>query len=51
MTFHMIAGIWFDDYGVEFSESLRITENGCELFANFPRQLIIKSDDIFDQVI
>lgn len=51
MTFHMIAGIWFDDYGVEFSESLRITENGCELFANFPRELIIKSDDIFDKVV
>ncbi|WP_338833108.1 Ectoine hydrolase [Moorella humiferrea] len=42
MTFHMIPGIWLDDCGVEISESFRVTETGCEVFANFPRKLFIK---------
>jgi ectoine hydrolase len=42
MTFHLIPGIWLDQYGVEFSESFRVTEKGCEVFANFPRELYIK---------
>ncbi|HWO95962.1 MAG TPA: M24 family metallopeptidase [Bacillus sp. (in: firmicutes)] len=43
MTFHLIPGIWLDHYGVEISESFRVTENGCEVFADFPRKLFIKS--------
>ncbi|WP_227764787.1 M24 family metallopeptidase [Zhaonella formicivorans] len=42
MTFHMIPGIWQDDYGVEISEPFRVTEKGCELFVNFPRKLFVK---------
>lgn len=42
MTFHLIPGIWQDDYGVEISEPFRVTEQGCELFVNFPRQLYVK---------
>ncbi len=42
MTFHLIPGIWLDHYGFEASESLRVTENGCETFASLPRQLIVK---------
>lgn len=42
MTFHLIPGIWQDDYGVEISEPFRVTEQGCELFVNFDRQLYIK---------
>ena len=42
MTFHLIPGIWFDDYGVELSESFCVTEKGYELFANVPRKLFIK---------
>ncbi|MCM3584395.1 M24 family metallopeptidase [Mesobacillus maritimus] len=42
MTFHLIPGIWLDDYGFEASESIRITENGCETFASLPRQLFVK---------
>ncbi len=42
MTFHMIPGIWLDDHcGVEISESFRVTENGCEVLARFPRELIV----------
>lgn len=40
MTFHLIPGLWFDNYGIEISESFRVTENGCETFTNYPRDLI-----------
>lgn len=39
MTFHLIPGVWLDHYGVELSETLRVTESGCEVLANFPRKL------------
>ncbi|MCM3392711.1 M24 family metallopeptidase [Cytobacillus oceanisediminis] len=42
MTFHLIPGIWLDQYGFEASESFRVTENGCETFAELPRHLYIK---------
>lgn len=42
MTFHMIPGMWMDDYGFECSESFRVTDTGCETFANFPRKLFVK---------
>ncbi|MBE0583032.1 MAG: M24 family metallopeptidase [Desulfofustis sp.] len=42
MTFHMILGMWMDTYGFECSESFRVTDNGCETFADVPRQLFIK---------
>ncbi|UCH23961.1 MAG: M24 family metallopeptidase [Deltaproteobacteria bacterium] len=43
MTFHMILGMWMDDWGFECSESFRVTANGCETFADFPRKLFIKN--------
>ena len=39
VTFHLMAGMWMDTWGLELSESIRVTENGCELFCNFPRKL------------
>jgi Xaa-Pro dipeptidase len=42
MTFHMILGMWMDDWGFECSESFRVTDDGHETFANFPRKLFIK---------
>lgn len=42
MTFHMIPGIWLDDFGIEISESFRVTEKGCEVLADFPRELLVK---------
>ena len=39
LTFHMIAGMWMDTWGIEVSESIRVTEKGYELFCNFPREL------------
>jgi ectoine hydrolase len=43
MTFHMILGMWMDDYGFECSESFRISEDGCETFADVPRKLFVKN--------
>lgn len=42
MTFHMIPGMWMDDYGVELSEAIRVTETGVEVFADVPRELHVK---------
>jgi ectoine hydrolase len=41
MTFHMILGMWMDNFGFECSESFRVTEKGCETFADFPRKLFV----------
>lgn len=42
MTFHLIPALWFDNEGIEISETIRITETGCEPFTNFPRELIVQ---------
>lgn len=42
MVFHMIPGIWQENYGVEISETFRVTETGCEVMANVERKLFIK---------
>lgn len=42
MVFHMIPGVWFEDYGIEISESFLVTENGAEVLADVPRDLIVK---------
>lgn len=42
MTFHMIPGIWLDNIGIEISESFRVTETGCEVLADFPRELFVR---------
>ena len=39
LTFHMIAGMWMDTWGLEISESIQVKENGYELFCNFSRKL------------
>ena len=42
MTFHCIPGMYFENFGVSISESFRVTESGCETFANYSRELIMK---------
>jgi len=42
VTFHMIAVMQFGDWGVEASESVRVTEKKSELFCNYSRDLHIK---------
>ncbi|MGE0653882.1 MAG: M24 family metallopeptidase, partial [Alphaproteobacteria bacterium] len=43
MTFHFMPGLWFDDWGIEITESIAITESGVETLANVPRQLFVKN--------
>ncbi|WP_227936273.1 M24 family metallopeptidase [Alkalihalobacillus deserti] len=42
MTFHLMPGIWYSDYGVEITETIRITDSGVELLTNFSRDLYEK---------
>ncbi|MFN8592544.1 MAG: Xaa-Pro peptidase family protein [Thermomicrobiales bacterium] len=43
MTFHMIPGIWMEDWGFEVSETFRVTADGPpEAFSNVPRQLFVR---------
>jgi ectoine utilization protein EutD len=43
MTLHCIPGIWMDDWGMEISESFRVTAKGHETLAKFPRELVVKN--------
>lgn len=43
MCFHFMPGLWVDDWGLEITESIRITENGVECLSNVPRKLQIKA--------
>ncbi|MEH6403746.1 MAG: ectoine hydrolase DoeA [Sneathiella sp.] len=42
MTFHFMTGLWMDDWGLETTESIVITDGEVELLASVPRQLFIK---------
>ncbi len=42
MTFHMMPGIWMEDFGIEMSEPIHITANGARRLANVQRSLIVK---------
>jgi Xaa-Pro dipeptidase len=41
MTFHMILGMWMDNFGFECSESFRVTDTGAATFASFDRKLFV----------
>jgi ectoine hydrolase len=41
-TFHLMPGIWADDWGVEISKPILVTETGCERLAEVSQALIIK---------
>jgi ectoine utilization protein EutD len=42
MTLHLIPAIWTEDWGIEISECIRVTESGAEAFCDFPRKLLVK---------
>ena len=43
MTFHFMPALWMDEWGLEITESLRITEDGpAECFCDYPRKLFVK---------
>ncbi|MCC5948986.1 MAG: ectoine hydrolase DoeA [Nitriliruptoraceae bacterium] len=44
MTFHFMPGIWMDDWGLEITETILITDDGpAEALASYPRELTVKS--------
>jgi ectoine hydrolase len=42
MTFHLIPGIWQEDWGIEITESFLVTASGAEPFCDYPRRLLVK---------
>ncbi|EGU47143.1 Xaa-Pro aminopeptidase [Vibrio ichthyoenteri ATCC 700023] len=42
MTFHLMPGLWFEDWGLETTESIVITKHGAKTLCDFPRHLFIK---------
>jgi len=42
MTFHFMPGLWMENWGLEITETLRVTETGpAECLADVPRNLVI----------
>ncbi|MCC7046550.1 MAG: M24 family metallopeptidase [Alphaproteobacteria bacterium] len=41
-TVHCILGMWMDGWGMEVSETILVTEKGCECLTNFPRDVFFK---------
>jgi Xaa-Pro dipeptidase len=41
MTFHIVPTVFLDDFGMCFSESVRVTETGCEVLTDYPRRLLV----------
>jgi Xaa-Pro dipeptidase len=43
MTFHMLPWVQVPgEGGISFSETIRVTEDGCEVLTDFPRELFVK---------
>ena len=43
MTFHFMPGLWMDDWGLEITESIVITEHGpARTLCNRPRKMFVK---------
>ncbi|QKS72148.1 M24 family metallopeptidase [Paenalkalicoccus suaedae] len=49
MTFHLIPALWYDNFGIEISETIRITEAGAATFTNYPRELIVQHPFLLNQ--
>ena len=43
MTLHCIPGFWLDNWGVEISECIHVTEAGARPFTNLARELVVKN--------
>ncbi len=41
MTFHLIPALWMNDWGLETTESFRVTENEAQPFCEYPRKLFV----------
>src|SRR5262249_12773763 len=38
-TLHAIMGMWMDGWGIEISETILVTPNGCETLTKLPREI------------
>jgi Xaa-Pro aminopeptidase len=41
-TLHCILGMWMEEWGMELSETILVTQTGCECLTNFPREVFVK---------
>ena len=39
---HAILGMWMEGWGIEISETILITDAGCETLTKFPREIFEK---------
>jgi len=39
---HSILGMWMEGWGIEISETILVTEAGCETLTVFPREIFVK---------
>ncbi|MEQ6388581.1 M24 family metallopeptidase [Bacillaceae bacterium S4-13-58] len=44
MTFHLIPALWFENHGMEISETFRVTEHGVETFTHLPKKLLLSEE-------
>ena len=44
MTFHLMCGLWLEGYGVAITETLQVTDTGCQSITKFPRRLLSTDD-------
>ncbi len=42
MTFHLMAGMWYDTWGYILSETFQVTDKGIVTLSKFPRDLLAK---------
>ena len=40
MTLHVMLGMWMDDWGIEFSETVAVTESGVDCLTDFQRSVV-----------
>jgi len=44
MTFHFMPGLWMEDWGLEITETVLVTDSGpAECLTDFPRELFVKA--------
>ena len=43
MTFHMVPlCLIYREFGIGFSETVLVTDTGCERFSKLPREVVVK---------
>ena len=43
MAFHLMPGLWYDDWGIEISQPFLVGERGAEPLTRYPRRLVVKN--------